>query len=87
MVECHYVSWFNAQPRHSVSGDEKLFHFTGNSCYIMMAPSKPTRIGLWMFQLVAELENGFPMLIHMSMMAVETVRGERAPVHDIVREQ
>ena len=24
----------------SVSGDEKLFHFTGNSCHIMVVPSK-----------------------------------------------
>ena len=24
----------------SVSGDEKLFHFTGNSCHIMLVPSK-----------------------------------------------
>ena len=69
----------------SVSGDEKLFHFTGNSCYIMLVPSKPSRIGLWMYQLVAQLGYGLPILIHMRMMAVESGRRERAPVHDVVR--
>ena len=70
-----------------VSGDKKLFYFfTRNSFYIMMVPFKPTRIGLCMYQLVPELENGLPILIHMGMMAVETVHGERAPVNDIIRE-
>ena len=38
-----------------------------------------------MYQLVAQLGNGLPFLIHMRMMAHETVRGERAPVRDVVR--
>ena len=41
--------------------------------------------GLWMYEIVAQLGNGLPILIHMRMLAVETVRGERTPVHDIVR--
>ena len=69
----------------TVSGDEKLFKFTGNSCYIKLVSSKPTRIGLWMYQLVAQLSNGLSILIHMSMLAHESVRGERAPVHNVVR--
>ena len=68
-----------------VSGDEKLFRSTGNSCYIKLVPSKPSRIGLWMYQLVAQLSNGLPILIHMRMQAVETVRRERALVHEVVR--
>ena len=51
----------------------------------MHVPSKPSRIGLWIYQLVAQLENGLPILIHMTMMAAETPRGERAPVHDVIR--
>ena len=51
----------------------------------MLVPSKPSRIGLWMYKLVAQLGNGLPILIHMRMLAVETIRGERTPVHDIVR--
>ena len=69
----------------SVSGDEKLYHFTGNFCHIMVVPSKHSRIGMWMYQLVAQLGNGLPFLIHMRMMTHETVRGERAPVHEVVR--
>ena len=60
----------------AVSGDEKLFYFTGNSSSVMMVPFKPTRIGLWTNQLVAELKNGLPILIYMSMMTVETIHGK-----------
>ena len=38
------------------------------------------------YQLVAQLGNGLPFLIHIRMLALETVRGERAPVHDAIRE-
>ena len=43
-----------------VAGDEKLFHYTGETPYIMKFPSKRARIGLWICQLVCELENGLP---------------------------
>ena len=52
-----------------MSGDEKLFHFTGNSCHIMLVPLKPSRIGLWMYELVTQLGNGLPILIHMRIHA------------------
>ena len=55
-----------------------LFHFTGNSCHII-----PSRIGLWMYELVAQLGNCLQILIHMHTLAVETVQGERTPVHDM----
>ena len=55
-----------------------------NSRYIMHVPSKPPRIELWILQLVAQLENGLPILIHMTTMAAETPRGERAPGHDVI---
>ena len=51
----------------------------------MLEPSKPSRIGLWMYQLVAQLGNALPILIYMRMMAVESVRSEHASVHDVVR--
>ena len=38
-----------------------------------------------MYQLVAQLGNGLPILIHMRMLALDTVRGERGPVHDAIR--
>ena len=37
-----------------------------------------------MYQLVL-IGNGQPFLINMRMLALETVRGERAPVHDEIR--
>ena len=55
----------------SVCGEEKLFHFTGNSCREI-----PLRIGLWRYQLLAQLSSGLPSLIHMRMKAHETVRGD-----------
>lgn len=38
-----------------VAGDEKLFHFTGNSGFIRLCPNKPDRIGLWNYMLTAEV--------------------------------
>jgi hypothetical protein len=67
-----------------VAGDEKLFHHTGKSTYIMMVPSKPARIGLWVYQLVCTLENGQPFLVHFQMLATESSRGETAPVHEVM---
>jgi hypothetical protein len=42
----------------SIAGDEKLFHFTGNSGDIRLVVSKPDRIGLWFYEVVAQLANG-----------------------------
>ena len=67
-----------------VAGDEKLFHYTGETGYIMTVPSKPARIGLWIYQLVCELENGLPFLTHFQMMASQSFRLERAPVDEAV---
>ena len=55
-----------------------------NSCAILQAISamlKPSRIGLWMYQLVALLGNGLSFRSRMRMMAHETVSGDCAPVH------
>ena len=51
----------------------------------MHVPFNLSRIGLWIYQLVTQLENDLPILIHMTMMAAETPLGERAPVHDVIR--
>ena len=39
-----------------VVGDEKLFHFTGNSGHIVLCISKPARIGLWFYELAVFLD-------------------------------
>jgi hypothetical protein len=46
-----------------VVGDEKLFHFTGNSGWIRLCPKKPDRIGLWHYELCAKLSTGKSILI------------------------
>ena len=70
----------------SVAGDEKLFHFTGNTAYIIQVPSKPAKIGFWIYQLAATLGNGLPFMVYMRMMAVQPSLGESAPVHNAVKD-
>ena len=46
-----------------VAGDEKLFHFTGNSIDIRLVPSKPGHIGLWFYELCCPLKTGKSYLL------------------------
>ena len=41
-----------------VAGDEKLFHYTGESGLVRLVPSKPDKIGLWFYELCGCLANG-----------------------------
>ncbi len=41
----------------SVTGDEKLFRYTGFSPDVRFVPNKPSRVGSWMYELCAELRN------------------------------
>ena len=47
-------------------------------------PSKQAQIGLRIYQLVCELENELPFLIHFRMMASQSSRTERVPVDEAV---
>ena len=38
------------------AGDEKLFHFTGNSDLIRLVINKPGKVGLWFYQLACKLK-------------------------------
>jgi hypothetical protein len=40
------------------AGDEKLFHFTGNSGDIRLVITKPDKVGLWFYELCAPLSYG-----------------------------
>ena len=51
----------------SISGDEKLWKYAGASGYTRLVINKPSRIGLWMFQLALRLECGLPCLIYTKM--------------------
>jgi hypothetical protein len=48
----------------SVAGDEKLYHFTGNSCDVRLVASKPDRIGLWFYELCAPLKCGLQYMLY-----------------------
>ncbi len=52
------------QVGESCAGDEKLFHFTGNSQDIRMILTKPDRVGLWFYELCAPLTYGGSYLLH-----------------------
>ena len=67
----------------SVAGDEKLFHFTGDSGDIRLIISKPDRIGLWFYELVAPLANGQYYMLYLKL---QTSRNGDAPVENIVRD-
>lgn len=51
----------------SVAGDEKLFHFTGESPNVRLVISKPGRVGLWFYELTGALSNGLPYLLDVFM--------------------
>lgn len=69
-----------------VAGDEKLFHFTGDTPYLRYVPTKPDRVGLWMYELCVKLPNLKPYLIHCRMESASARLGTHSTVTDIVEE-
>lgn len=69
-----------------VSGDEKLFHFTGNSGDIRLVPSKPDRVGLWFYEMCMPLRNGKSYLLYMKLHSTDKAYGETIPVMTIVQD-
>ena len=67
--DVHPVSGATAQSWDIGEWGREAFNFTGNSCHVI--PAKPSRIGLWMYRLVAQSGNGQSVLIHMRMLALE----------------
>ena len=47
-----------------MAGDEKLLYFTGNSIDIRLIPAKPSRIGIWFYELCSKLRNGGQYLLY-----------------------
>ncbi len=68
----------------SCCGDEKLFHFTGNSSDIRQVLTKPDRIGLWFYQLCAPLNCGKSFLLHVRLHQSHELEGISVPVADVV---
>lgn len=50
-----------------IAGDEKLFHYTGESGCIRLVPSKPDRIGLWFYECCGTFRNGSPFILYMKL--------------------
>lgn len=63
-------------------GDEKLFHFTGQSCDLRFIPNKPARIGFWFYELCVPLRYGGQFLLHTRL----SHGGEGLPVHEVVQQ-
>ena len=69
-----------------VSGDEKLFPYTGFSKNVRKVPSKPSRVGLWMYQACVPLKCGLPCLVYTRMHVSDKELGTAVKCHDIIKE-
>ena len=69
-----------------ISGDEKLFYFTGKSGYVRKVVSKPGSIGLWMYQACVSLKCGLPCLVYSRMHTSNKQSGTVVKCHDIIKE-
>ena len=67
-----------------VSGDEKLFRYTGSSGFLRLVKNKPARLGLWMFQAAIRLKCGLPCLIYTRIHCSCMNRNTPTRCHDIV---
>ena len=50
-----------------VSGDEKLFHYTGASGFVRLVINNPAGLGLWMFQSAVCLKCGLLCIVYSRM--------------------
>lgn len=73
------------QPGRCFANDEKLLHFTGDRAFIRVVPSKPDRVGLWLFELVVILNNGDPFLVYTRLNKADADAGLSIPVNEVVR--
>lgn len=61
-ISANFVSVIDSLGQY-IAGDEKLFHYTGDSPHVRLVPSKPDRVGLWFYQLAGRLRNNLPFLL------------------------
>jgi hypothetical protein len=66
-------------------GDEKLFHFTGESEDIRLCPNKPARIGLWFYQLCVSLHQERSYLLWTKLHHSNKIIGQNVPVSSVVQ--
>lgn len=56
----------------------QVFHFTGNTGWIRIVPSKQ-EVGLWIYELCAVLSSGLPLLVHFKTHTHLKKLGEKIP--------
>ncbi len=66
------------------AADEKLYHYTGDTPYLRLVPTKPDRIGLWIYELCVLLTNKRQFLVHCKMEMGSAKLGISSTVTDIV---
>ena len=69
-----------------VSGDEKLFRYTGASEFVRLVINKPARLGLWMFQAAVCLKCGLPCIVYSRMHLSCMNQNNPIRCHDIVKD-
>lgn len=69
-----------------ISGDEKLYYYTGKSGYVRKVVSKPRSIGLWMYQACVSLKCGLPCLVYTRMHTSNKQSGTVVKCHEIIKE-
>ena len=50
-----------------VAGDEKLFKYTAQSPLVRQVPTKPDKVGLWFYQMCANLKNGMAFCLYIKL--------------------
>ena len=68
-----------------VAGDEKLYHFTGDSALIRVVISKPDRIGLWFYELSCLFKDNSPYLLDTFVNNSCVEGGIKNPVVEVVK--
>jgi hypothetical protein len=68
-----------------VSGDEKLFHFTGNSGNLRLVLTKPGKVGLWFYELCGAINSSMSYLLDLKLWGVDKQFGQVEQVVKIVQ--
>ena len=83
-VSKNFRSILHSVGQHA-AGDEKLFHFTGDSDLIRLVVSKPGKVGLWLYQLACKLKARDKELPYMMDTLVHHNHAGAVHVIDIVK--
>ncbi len=79
-----FFRWYIRNVGEFVSGDEKLWPFTGYTSDVKHVPGKNPPIGLWMYVLACMLDEDTPYVIDIKMWESEVHSGEKDRVNQTV---